>query len=610
MGWKAFTKQLICLTITTTAMNLPRKKTIFIAIFLIIFGIGIFLRTYHFSDWLHFELDQSRDAKVIDLAIKEGPSNLPLLGPKAAGTFLRLGPAFYYFKYLSALIFGDTPSGIAVIIMLFGILAIPVFYLFIRRYFDQKISLGLTFIFSVSLFLVMYSRFSWNPNPLPLFTLLTFYFLLKAIDKNETEKKKGMWLLAFSASLAISIQLHFLAFVAVPAISFLFLIIKRPAIKLKFWFFSALLIVFLYSPAIINDIETGGANIGQLLGVAQGKSEKSDHDIIEKIIKSFNENSLGYATVIFGTEKRELPRIILEKINGFSFICDTNCKNELGMGIFSFLFFTFGIVLLVVNTKKEKDPQKKDFLILTTLWFSIVLGLYVPISYDISPRFFLLVAVIPFAFLGFMLQFLETSIKNKKVSTIIIMVIVLTIGSYNLWKVKQRFWQLENAPIISFKVETDRILKEKTRVTLDQQKKIISYILSIQKDNGYPVYLNSDPEYRRSFLFHLDEKNIPRDDLRNAANSGKVYERGNYFLIYPSLSNFKSDLEKYAGSYDLVWQKGFGTLTLFELKPKPEAINSLEQDFSQNKAKGSSRTPKRFKWDEIFNESAGEETDN
>ena len=85
------------------------KKRYFYIAFLAVLFLGAFLRFYHFADWLHFELDQSRDAKVIDLAIKEGPGALPLLGPKAAGSFLRLGPAFYYFKYLSALAFGNTP---------------------------------------------------------------------------------------------------------------------------------------------------------------------------------------------------------------------------------------------------------------------------------------------------------------------------------------------------------------------------------------------------------------------------------------------------------------------------------------------------------------------
>lgn len=586
-------------------MGKNRAVVILMAIIL----IGSVLRSWHFSDWLHFELDQSRDAKVVDLAVEYGSSNLPLLGPKAAGTFLRLGPLFYYFKYLSALVFGDTPSGVAMIIMIFGVLAVPIFYLFSKRYFSEKLSLGLTFLFSSSLFLVFYSRFSWNPNPLPLFTLLTFYSLLKAVDKNE--KKQGWWLLLAAFSLSAATQMHFLAFVVVPAIAFLFLVLKRPRIRLKYWIGSVLIILFLYAPAIINDIETGGDNIGQFLEVAQGKSEKSDHDIIEKAIKSYNESSLGYATTVFGIEKRELPRVIFEKKNLFSFKCDSGCKSELPGGIFSFLFFTLGLVLLIVNTKKEKDPKRRDFLIMMCLWFFFVLVLYIPISFDISPRFFLLAAAVPFIFTGLILEFLESLIKNRKIGAALAIFLILIVGGFNLWKIKQRFWQLKNAPREVFKIETDRILKEKTRVTLEQQYLIMDYIKSVYDENKYPVYLNSDPEYRRSFLYHLDRNNIPRDDFRNATNSDKVYEHGNYFLIYPTLSNWKKDLDKYAVKFDLADQKEFGTLTLFELKPKPEAINALEQDFSKTKNdKDPSNVPVRYRWEQIFNESAGDESDN
>jgi hypothetical protein len=578
-----------------------------LAILLTIFLLGAFLRAYHFGDWLHFELDQSRDYKIIDLAIKEGPANLPLLGPKAAGTFLRLGPAFYYFGYLSALVFGNTPEGAAVFVSLLGILSILPAYLLFKRYFDEKISLSLVFLFSVSLYLVMYSRFSWNPNPLPFFALLTFYALLRSVDREE--RRKGLWLLVCSLALGLATQMHFLAFVAIPAIVFLFLVYKRPRINWKYWVGSILIISFLYLPAIINDLETGGDNIGQFLKVAEGKSAKSDHDLIEKTIKSYNENSLGYATVLFGVENRDLPRVVFEKERLFSFICDNSCKNELAMGIFSLLFFTLGAVLLIISIKKEKDRKKRDFLVLAAIWFFVVLGLYIPISYDISPRFFLLVAVIPFIWLGLVFRFLETTIKNKRISVAVIFLLVLVIAGSNLQKIKQRFWQLENAPKESFKVETDKILKEKTRVTLVQQREIISYILDIQKNNSYPVYLNSDPEYRRSFLFFLDQNNIPRDDFRNATNAGKVYEHGNYFLIYPTLSNWQKDLDKYLPNFNLVSRKAFGTLTLFELSPKPEAINALEQDFTPQKSSGSSGVPMRYKWEEIFNDSNSDEND-
>lgn len=584
------------------------KKKIVTLLLIAIIAVGFFLRAWHLSDWLHFELDQSRDAKVIDLAIKEGPSNLPLLGPKAAGTFLRLGPAFYYLSYLSALFFGNTPGGVAAIVCVLGILSIPLAYLLFKRYFSEKISLSLTFLFSTSLFLVMYSRFSWNPNPLPFFTLLTFYALLRAVD--QAEKRKGAWLLICSLALGFATQMHFLAFVAVPIISLIFLIYKRPRINWKYWVGSILIVFFLYSPAIINDIQTGGDNIGQFLKVAEGKSGKSDHNIVEKAIKSYNENSLGYATILFGVEKRDLPRIVLEKSRLFSFICDESCGNELAMGIFSLLFFTLGAILLVLNLIKEKENRKKDFMVLVSIWFFVILILYIPIAYDISPRFFLLVSAIPFIFLGLMFDFMESiATKYRRQSAVIIILLTLVIGVINPWKIKQRFWQLENASSQSFKVETDKILKEKTRVTLVQQREISDYILNIQKSNNYPVYLNSDPEYRRSLLFFLDINSIPRDDFRNATNSGHVYEHGNYFLIYPTLSNLQKDLDKYSISFEVTSKKEFGTLTLFELKPKSEAINAVEQDFSQEKSSGSSGTPKRFKWEEIFNDSSSDENE-
>ena len=184
------------------ALLFLRKNYIIIALSLIIL-LGTFLRLYHFSDWLHFELDQSRDAKVIDLALEEGIGNLPLLGPKAAGSFLRLGPAFYYFQYLSALVFGWTPSGMALIMVFFGIGTIPLFYFLIKRYFANRLSLALTLLFSVSLFLVMYSRFSWNPNALPFFVLLTFLSMLRSVDPEE--KKKGRWLVVFFIALVLSL---------------------------------------------------------------------------------------------------------------------------------------------------------------------------------------------------------------------------------------------------------------------------------------------------------------------------------------------------------------------------------------------------------------------
>ena len=88
---------------------------------------------------------------------------------------------------------------------------------------------------------------------------------------------------------------------------------------------------------------------------------------------------------------------------------------------------------------------------------------------------------------------------------------------------------------------------------------IIDYMESFYKKNNFPIYLNSDPYYRRSFLFHLDVRNIPRDDFRNVTNKSQVYKNGNYFLIYPTNSNLEKEMNDYAVAYDVINKKQFGT---------------------------------------------------
>jgi len=582
------------------------KNRYFLAVLAVII-LGTFLRSYHFAGWLHFELDQARDAKVIDLAINEGIGNLPLLGPKAAGTFLRLGPIFYYFNYLSALVFGDTPAGIAVITLLFGILALPVFYLFLRRYFDKNLSLGLLLIFSVSLFFVLYSRFSWNPNSLALFAVLTLYCLLRAVDREE--KRKGMWLVSFFVSLTIASQLHFLALMALPTIAFLFLIIKRPRIKAKFWIISVLLALFLYTPVFINEWKTGGENVKQFFKATEKKSTTDNpHSILGKIVRSYSENSLGYFIALSGQDEASFPKLIQTGTSLSGIKCDKSCEEKLPWGIASFLFFTAGLALSIRKFIKEKDEKKKDFALLISLWCIVTIVLFVPIAFSIAPRFFLLVSALPFIFLGFIIEFIGEK-SSKKTFLILTIIICGLLAIANLAKIKERFEQMSKAASESFKTPTDRILKERHRVTLEQQYDIADYIKSEFASNNYPVYLTSDPFYERALTYHIEKAKIPIDTFNNALKSKKVYTKGNYFLVYPTESNFEADLVKYGQFYNLAERKSFGTLTLFKFSPKKEFVNADIQIFELSKEpQHAAGVPTRYRWEEIFQESAADES--
>jgi len=573
-----------------------KHKFLFIAAAIIL--LGFFLRAYSFSDWLHFELDQSRDARIISAAVEDGAGNLPLLGPKAAGSFLRLGPIFYYFNYVSALAFGNTPAGMAFLIMLFGVLAMPVFYFFVRQYFEKNISLILLLLFSTSLFLVMYSRFSWNPNSLPLFILLSFLSLLKMAEADG--KRKGIWLLILAFSAGIATQLHFLAMVSVPVISIIFLLLKRPRVSFAYWTGAILIVMFLYSPAIINDIKTGGKNIGQLTEVASEKSSRESGSLLEKVSRSYAENSIAHLLLLTGQRKAELPKLKQsENFSEIDIVCDQSCRDRLPLGAVGLLFFSAGLILLARNIFRSEKGSKKDFLILSAIWISVMFALFVPLSSKLAPRFFLLIAGVPFIFAGFMLEFLKDKLKTD-IFRITAFIAVSLIVFSNLSETKERFAELASAPDVAFKTDTDRILKENYRVTLFQQNVIMDHIEAIYRENNYPVYLLSSPHYRRSFLYHLDQRDIPRG-TGFSANSSETYAKGNYFLILPALSNIEKELAKFEARYNITDREEFGTLTFFRIVPKIEAITSDEQIIKIKETGDSAPgVPKRFIWNEVF----------
>src|SRR5665647_169789 len=116
--------------------------------------VGFFLRTYNFSEWLTFNSDQARDASVVSDMIAGGDA--PLLGPVAGGTLFQLGPAFYYFQYVGASVFGAFPDKMAYADLLFGILAITLLYLLAQQYFKRNIALILTALYAAAFFTVQY----------------------------------------------------------------------------------------------------------------------------------------------------------------------------------------------------------------------------------------------------------------------------------------------------------------------------------------------------------------------------------------------------------------------------------------------------------------------
>ncbi len=579
------------------------KRGVF-AVMALIVVLGAFLRLYHLSDWLHFELDQARDAKVIALAIDQGIGNLPLLGPRAGGTFLRLGPGFYYMEYLGALVFGSTPGGLAVPIAVLSIASIVVFFFLMRRYFTVALSLGLTMLFSVSAFVVLYGRFVWNPNPVPFFLMLGFYALLRAVDRDEMHRDR--WLVLSAFLLTFATHLHFLAFVSLPVIVGIFLLIKRVRFSWKVWLAVVAVIAVMYMPMLLNEMITGGANTQEFIQAVHGKSNKSHHTLVEQFVHDTTNHALGYWVVLTGYEESSMGQFISQGTFDFELICDDDCHEHFLSAFLAMVVFLGGGALLMWNLWKEADPRKKDFLLLLFLWFGACFALFLPLSYDFAPRFFLLIAPFPFVFFGLLLVFLQQSAKRYAyIATGIVWLVLAVLIASNLFFVTHRLGELKRASVENFDTLPDRILKEKTRVTLEQQMKVLDYMELFQKKNTYPIYMFSEPEHRRALKYLMERRGMTNDVL---GYSNGIYIQGNYFLILRTESNHTNRLQKYMTAYDVVEEKEIGTLTVFHLQPKAKAITAEKQIIEPevpNVTPAVSSVPERYTWSEWWNHQGG-----
>jgi hypothetical protein len=256
-----------------------RAPWVGVLLFLICF-VGVGLRLVHHSDWLIFQSDQSRDALIVERALNgSGISDLPLLGPQARGSSLHLGPVFYYFQYWSGSIFHYLPEAFAYPDLVFGILALPLLYLLSRMFFGEGLSIWLTALASGSLFFVTFSRFAWNPNSLPFFTLLFALFFLKALGSPPGKRYLKLGIAAMS--LGIIAQLHFIAALGLLLALGVFLLWQRPLIRTEI-FLCLGIIVMLYAPVLIHEYQSGAENTQAFLSSVMEKGSKDKHTLPEK----------------------------------------------------------------------------------------------------------------------------------------------------------------------------------------------------------------------------------------------------------------------------------------------------------------------------------------
>ncbi len=234
----------------------------------LILGLGTLLRFYQIRGHATFLGDEGRDAIIVKRMIVD--HKFTLLGPTVSFGNLYLGPIYYYLMIIPLWLTHLDPVGPAMMVASFGVISIFLVYLLVREFFDRSAGLTAAALYAASHLIIVHTRFSWNPNPVPLFALLTIYGIWRV-----AKDKDGRWLVLVGACLAIIFQLHYIALAFIGSVFLIFFILK---IRVKwFWYLLGIFsFLALLSPQILFELRHNFVNSKAMIDLFLRRSQFAD----------------------------------------------------------------------------------------------------------------------------------------------------------------------------------------------------------------------------------------------------------------------------------------------------------------------------------------------
>ncbi|GEM_PF-434275 len=575
-------------------INKFSQNKLFLALTVVMFLVLV-VRLWSFGSLLTFKMDQARDIKLIEKVYFDGPEELPLLGPRAAKTYLRLGPIFYYFEYLAMLIFGDKPWAVAMPDLFFSLLGIPLFYYFLCQIFDKKISFLTTTVFAFSFFLNQYGRFAWNPNSIPFWSLLFFLSLYKLVvgywqsvnkgavaGKNEQSK----WVFGLTIGYLVASQLHFTAMLAYPLIAFLvivftvggrrvleskskgfgFLLTKEfwrdlfLRVPVTYWLASLLLLLIGYLPVIFSEMYTGGDNWRQFK-YALSSQGKAEFPFLLKLIQSLKLHSQYFWFTLTSwaggaNSKGVVAGFILFVLSATIWFLRKSWGD-----------FKSG-VLKYCGREKNVDGSRMLFFVLIMIWWGVMFCLYTKLAFNVlKPRYWLLEAPIFFVMLAVALEKLFKS--GGKSGRLLGYGVFFGLLLANLWATGNWYWELEkqkNSPLPLWSLK----LKDENEIPWRQLQKTADYIENLARQTDKDVCFYTTGEYRPVYDYIFKRRGLDKK-IRRMSFSQDTNENCLFVAIdhhrhreTPRIPrNHKNEFEKVAGG-----KKEIGFVTVWMVHRK------------------------------------------
>ncbi len=299
----------------------------------VLFVAAAFLRLYRIGPFTTFLSDQGRDAIIVKRIVTF--EHWPAIGAPTSLGHIFLGPFYYYliapFLFLSRF----DPVGMSVGMAVISIIGIFICYLITRKEFGSRTALFFLAFMTFSSILIEYSRFSWNPNPLPYFSFAAIYSWHRTL-----KFKKLTWAFISGSLLALCLQLHYLAnLLVLPMfISLIYIVItdKNRKLLIKPLIAAAIGFVVFFSPLILFDLKHQFLNSKSFISLFSGKEVSSGGFSTSRIL----ETTTAFFSPAFGLSLKDtFTLFIILSLIGLIIFTIKNSNNKI-------IAFHAGAVLL------------------------------------------------------------------------------------------------------------------------------------------------------------------------------------------------------------------------------------------------------------------------
>ena len=230
-----------------------QKNRLEVTIISLIVLFALILRLFKIDQYLTFLGDEGRDVRVVRDILK---GNLAFIGPQTSIGNMYLGPLYYYIMAPALFLSNLSPVGPAVLNAVIGSLTVGLVWWIGRTWFNPLSGTLAAILMAVSPVAIIYSRSSWNPNPMPFFALLSVFGMYQV-----WQGKDHRWLILSVASFTFAIQMHYLGLLLIPTLAVFWLLSAKNKQFLLTSFKSLVIFIFLMSPLVLFDLKHSGLNL-------------------------------------------------------------------------------------------------------------------------------------------------------------------------------------------------------------------------------------------------------------------------------------------------------------------------------------------------------------